>query len=73
MTWQPIETAPRDGTRVLVWMPKAAEPFIASWDTQKYHKRPQPYWRSTMNLGVSWDRMRQPTHWQPLPPPPDAT
>jgi hypothetical protein len=30
--WQPIETAPRDGTRVLVWGPHDPEPDIWFWD-----------------------------------------
>ena len=29
--WQPIETAPKDGTRILVWDADDEQSFIASW------------------------------------------
>lgn len=63
--WQPIETAPKDGTRILVW----------------------PYWSDGTPEVVKWVKMRrvpdrwevhggtflnsQPTHWMPLPDPPN--
>lgn len=57
-TWFPIETAPKDGTDVLVW-DKAF--VIAYYETHI----PPPRWRST-------DEMipLEPTHWMPLPEPP---
>lgn len=30
MTWQPIETAPRDGTPILAWCDHAADPYFIS-------------------------------------------
>lgn len=61
MSWRPIETAPRDGTKVLVVYPVHGEEqmlLIAhqdelGWDTG--------YWRFH----------NAPTHWQPLPAPPE--
>ena len=54
MTWQPIETAPRDGTRVLVYERDAALGAISlNWVDQ------DGWW-----LG-------HPTHWMPLPTPPE--
>lgn len=66
--WQPIETAPRDGTEVLVtgleygrgpgrWMHVAAyavDVWIVAVDP------PQ-------------QRLHEPTHWMPKPPPPNAS
>lgn len=69
--WQPIDTAPRDGTRILIWRPsigridgRAEEGW---WETQKYHNRPRPYWESTGWHGIGFKRNWPPTHWMPLP------
>lgn len=69
--WLPIETAPKDGTKILVWTGMGHS--VAVWEVQKYHRKPIPYWR-TQNLGmrVTMDRAYQPTHWMPLPDPPDG-
>jgi hypothetical protein len=48
--WRPIESAPKDGTRVLLW------------DGRRQHV---DWW----NHG--WWNTSRPTHWQPLPPPPE--
>ena len=58
--WQPIETAPRDGTLVMVGAPGCGVSLVRwmldSWiDEQGFTQG-------------SW-----PTHWRPLPPPPDTT
>lgn len=56
MTWQPIETAPMDGTRVLLATPSgriADGSFHARYDIWAW-----PY------------VMVNPTHWMPLPEPP---
>jgi hypothetical protein len=62
--WQPIETAPRDGSQILAW--DGDELLIAWWcdggrwisdNLQQYH--PGEY--------------ENPTHWQPLPSPPPIT
>lgn len=73
MTWQPIETAPKDRL-ILLWRPGAqewAKCDIGKWDEDRYARRPRPYWRSFLNIR-SILRMRSwyPTHWQPLPTPP---
>lgn len=63
--WQPIETAPRDGTRVLVFAPAAGSEYPAN--TQRVDR-----WHNG-----GWWQMRpaQPyTRWRPLPAKPgDAT
>lgn len=62
MTWQPIETAPED-TYVLVWCPDyfGSECGIArlqSWDN---------YWMAF----EGYLPLATPTHWMPLPNPPE--
>lgn len=55
--WQPIETAPRDGSRVLVWYGFA---LTARWRSSG--KCPNPFWG--WHSGENWV---EPTHWMPLP------
>lgn len=68
MDWQPIETAPKDGTRVLLIGHRGAEADIGNWSM---HGR---YDRSTKRYGICWGcagiAYVNPTHWMPLPPPP---
>lgn len=68
MNWQPIETAPKDGTRILaVFEPGCVE--ICQYDPQQYHIKPKPFWRAerTSVFGTAWARAWQPQIWQPLP------
>lgn len=65
--WRPIETAPTDGTFVLLWPGNG-------WAN---HRAPTAGHRAPSLMdGKSkwWDDEGQeisPTHWQPLPPPPE--
>lgn len=70
--WRPIETAPKDGTHVLVWPPTwNGLSSCARWDADEYAKRPRPLWRRNDDLGrVLVSRGTAPTHWMPLPAPP---
>jgi len=70
MEWQPIETAPRDGTFILVapgiW--NRVNCSIARFDDDKNAKKPRPFWSRLDDLGrVSHSRDNPPTHWQPQP------
>ena len=67
MDWQPIETAPKDGTKVLVWSNSNVwnEPDVAYWG--RSNPLNQPAWAGG-HCRVS--HIDQPTHWMPLPPPP---
>lgn len=76
MKWQPIETAPKDGTEIIAWGIR-----FGSWGYTEDRK----CW-----TGVKWDRGNwerpgnwfetratpqysagfKPTHWMPLPEPP---
>ena len=59
MTWLDISTAPRDGTRVLIYM--GGMIFACGFEHGKWQH------------GV-WFRQEPPiTHWMPLPDPPSTT
>lgn len=70
MIWQPIHTAPVDGTLILLYRPDAyswAKVDLAKWDKDRFAKNPRPYWYSLLYLGKTEMRNWHPTHWQPLP------
>lgn len=66
--WQPIETAPRDGTPILLHREPGEWPFVAHWgNPYRYHKR---------HLKDAWIGHDQGLHedsdgllWMPLPVP----
>lgn len=76
MSWQPIESVPKDGVVVLLfwsnrdvdwWAVAAWETFTdgsAGWIGQSFHSEPQGNWTSLIG--------EDPTHWMPLPDPPLA-
>lgn len=64
--WQPIETAPRDGTRFDVWIPSERGGWRA---TDLHFNERGAICRAS---GIIADIPRWPTHWQPLPEPPEA-
>lgn len=69
---QPIDTAPQDGTKILIFHP-VLRWTLGKWDDQRHHSRPRPFW-SRMGNRERGDRENPPTHWQPLPPdPPPAS
>ena len=66
--WEPMETAPTDGSTVIVYAPS---PDPEKWHetvcglpaiicTAAYHE----------DAGYCVDDIREPTHWRPLPTPP---
>jgi len=70
MNWQPIETAPKDETWVLLffgdgpWPPEANGIDIGFW-SEEYGD-----WFDSEAAGNSLTEHSKPTHWQPLPSPP---
>jgi len=65
MKWQPIETAPKDGTPILVGPTKRMGICVASYDKDDdgLHR-----WLVDSLHGQS--NIYTPTHWMPLPEPP---
>lgn len=69
--WQPIETAPKDGTAILIGNERGA--WIAKYEpVHPSGYRPANPWFSLM---LNHDHLRKvrphrPTHWMPLPAPP---
>ena len=63
MEWQPIETAPMDGTRVLVFRMCWQESAAVCW-----FNRDTDEW-----IPVGGVMFCEPTHWMPLPPAPAAS
>lgn len=68
MEWQPIETAPKDGTAILIWdtyVHDLSMPVVGSWveNTDYGGEFEWEHWKSG---GVLYN----PTHWMPLPTPP---
>lgn len=61
--WQPIETAPKDGHWILIWYPSSLPRMVA--------------WMSHPSIGHGWYEGKKfiapevPTHWRPLPVPPE--
>jgi hypothetical protein len=55
--WQPIETAPRNGRDVLLYLAGPKRLFVGCWDAD--------YSEWTIANFVAF-----PTHWRPLPAPP---
>jgi hypothetical protein len=51
MTWQPIETAPKDQL-IMLWRPEFHGCDIGRSDKDQYAKKPSPYWRSYFLYGL---------------------
>lgn len=77
MDWQPIETAPRDGTGILVWTERGC--FSVEWNgpsLPRFEQNESAYsdgWYVDNGSRDLYDlRGPSPTHWMPLPEPPTA-
>jgi hypothetical protein len=61
--WRPIETAPKDGTFIDLWVGDRVA--NAKWSNGEWQELELEWeWMSWQAIGVT------PTHWMPLPPPP---
>lgn len=59
--WQPIETAPKDGTKVLIYH------IRDKWMICAGHWPCNSYWSESYASNI---KLNNPTHWMPLPEPP---
>jgi hypothetical protein len=65
--WQPIETAPKDGTPILVYMEESI--IEAEWKYEQWW----PVVLPSHGCGCCSHDNDEPTHWMPLPEPPKVT
>ena len=77
MEWQPIETAPKDGSNILLWEGSSTTPFIGYWFPGENHLKARwtansEHYDTDGNACVI-DRISSEyvTHWMPLPKPPE--
>jgi hypothetical protein len=65
--WQPIETAPTGGKWVLLWWPEITDCALVGY-------RMPLGWHCPIGDGYDESDLRGigPTHWMPLPPPPES-
>ena len=78
--WQPIETAPRDGTEFQARIPGHGQDNVIAWDDNfecwafTRDQEPPDCWTD----GYCWESNEdlqssvKPTHWMPLPPTPET-
>lgn len=69
--WRPIETAPRDGTRLLLWN---GDHVLGWFETAIEFTTRVNDWvsglASAAGYDAGFDRVHGVTHWMPLPDPP---
>ena len=70
-SWQPIETAPKDGTKVDLWVVSEhrakGERCTAFWAREPFSfASKRESWRGIPHNPMNW----KPTHWMPFPDPP---
>lgn len=71
MKWQPIESAPKDGTVLILYSSQGME--MGSWKKDENYRDQPAKWFS--EEGDDWSTgyyycPMDPTHWMPLPAPP---
>ncbi len=69
MSWQPISTAPKDGSLVGLWF--ANQPHIVRygrWTTANFYPKAPPCWCTPRGNALSY----LPGFWLPLPAPPEG-
>lgn len=69
--WRPIETAPKDGTDILLWEKWGDVPFVGFWHAEGRwsYRSDHLYVNGDASLDPNWNDL---THWMPLPAPPDS-
>lgn len=70
--WQPMSSAPKDGTSVLVWGPYNIAPCEAAYRERRWmamHEECRVI-EAQSDFGTEYKLCDPLTHWRPLPPPP---
>jgi hypothetical protein len=68
--WQPIATAPKDGSCVLAWRADWERPVWIRWVFN--HRVGRASWNGADEWGAYDLQDEPPTHWLQLPPPPQC-
>ena len=69
--WLPIETAPKDGTEMVLLM--SNRPHIGRWSTHfqwvEARQKVEGFecWQLSDPTHILWEIQNQPTHWFPIP------
>jgi len=77
--WQPIETAPKDGTPILAMQWGNALPdyettvYVCKWISNEFENIIAGYDCSRWHEPTLTLKNPQPTHWIPIPPAPEKT
>lgn len=71
MTWQPIETAPRDGTEIVMLDAAVKTATVGYWMSDVDWINAGKLLGAAL-VAPSWFPLATPTHWMPLPAPPEA-
>ncbi len=73
MTAHSIDSAPRDGTPIFLWLPLRKRWIEAIWDTDRYNRTSDEYdgnwvlrWAEIDSYGCILVEDK-PSHWMPLP------
>lgn len=73
-TWQPIETAPKDGTKILVFTAigdiEIGQWCTTEWDRYELHDADRNLYTRRVDIHEFWNN-NFPTHWMPLPAAPE--
>jgi hypothetical protein len=72
--WQPIETAPKDGARIDIWVEWTSKTGVRGKRIPNcYWHRKANAWKTDCYYKDGWCHWRgeKPTHWMPLPEPPE--
>lgn len=70
--WRPAETAPKDGTRILVWTAHG-DIELSDWysiSREDFEEVAGGFYRKTMAVACEGWNSNTFTHWMPLPEPP---
>lgn len=68
--WQPIETAPKDGTEIIAWLGGVAKPccYLCRWsESYSIHGLGGNWTDGTCQAGI------EVTHWMPIPEGPEVS
>lgn len=70
--WKTIDTAPKDGTEILIFVPMeyTGGKKRLGYGVAKYDYSNKFSWSIPLNYAQNIEG--EPTHWMPLPPPPEV-